>query len=68
MGLELLQTLDGVVDQSEASGLATSEMRAQTEHGNRPLVGFVEVSQLAAKVILRDICEIIPSVRDVRRS
>jgi hypothetical protein len=69
MGLELLQILDGVVDEGETSGLSTTEMSAQAEDGNRLLVGLVELSQLAPEVILRDICEMIrqPAMFDVAR-
>lgn len=55
MGLELLQGLGGVVDQSEASGLATTVLCAEPEHGNLVLVGLVKVGQLLAELILGDV-------------
>lgn len=54
-GLELLQGLDGVVDQSEAGGLATTVLGAETEDGDLVLVGLVQVGQLLAELILGDV-------------
>lgn len=53
--LELLQGLSGVVDESETSGLATTVVGAETEDGDLVLAGLVELSKLAAEVILGDV-------------
>lgn len=55
MGLELLQGLGGVVDQSEASGLATTVLCAEPEDGDLVLVGLVQVGQLLTELILGDV-------------
>lgn len=54
-GLKLLQGLGGVVDQSEAGGLATTVLGAETEDGDLVLVGLVQVGQLLAELILGDV-------------
>ena len=53
--LEFLQSLVGVVDESETSGLATTELCAETEDGDLVLVGLVEVGQLLTELILLDV-------------
>lgn len=53
--LEFLQSLVGVVDKSETSGLATTELCAETEDGDLVLVGLVEVGQLLTELILLDV-------------
>lgn len=55
MGLELLQGLGGVVDESEASALTTTVLGAETEDGDLVLVGLVQVGQLLAELILGDV-------------
>ena len=55
VGLELLQGLGGVVDESEAGGLATTVLCAETEDGDLVLVGLVQVGQLLAELILGDV-------------
>lgn len=55
MGLEFLQSVVGVVDQSEAGGLSATELGAESEDGDLALVGFVELSKLRTKLILGDI-------------
>jgi hypothetical protein len=55
VGLELLHGLVGVVDESEASGLATTVLGAETEDGDLVLVGLVELGQLLAELILGDV-------------
>ena len=55
MGLELLQGLGRVVDQSEASGLATTVLCAEPEDGDLVLVGLVQVGQLLTELILGDV-------------
>lgn len=63
--LELLQGLSGVVDQSEAGALATTELRAETEDGDLILVGLVEASELLTEFVLGDIGTV--GVEDVTR-
>lgn len=65
-GLELLQGLNGVVDQSEAGGLATTVLGAETEDGDLVLVGLVQVGQLLAELILGDVGAV--GVEDVPES
>lgn len=55
VGLELLHGLVGVVDESEASGLATTVLGAETEDGDLVLVGLVELGELLAELILGDV-------------
>ena len=55
MRLKLLQSLLGVVDQSEAGALATTVLCAEPENGDLVLVGLVQVGQLLAKLVLGDI-------------
>jgi hypothetical protein len=68
VGLELLQGLGGVVDQSEAGGLATTVLCAETEHGDLVLVGLVQVGQLLAELVLGDVravgVEDVPKIRE----
>jgi len=55
VGLELLHGLVGVVDESEAGGLATTVLGAETEDGDLVLVGLVELGELLAELILGDV-------------
>lgn len=55
MGLELLHGLGGVVDKTESSGLATTELGAETEDGDLVLAGLVQASELLAELILGDV-------------
>ena len=55
VGLELLHGLVGVVDEGEASGLAATELGAETEDGDLVLVGLVELGELLAELILGDV-------------
>jgi hypothetical protein len=55
VGLELLHGLGGVVDESEAGGLATTELGAEAENGDLLLVGLVEASKLLTEVLLGDV-------------
>lgn len=55
VGLELLHGLGGVVDESEASGLATTVLGAETEDRDLVLVGLVELCELGAQLILGDV-------------
>lgn len=54
-GLELLQGLLGVVDESEASALTTTVLRTETEDGDLVLVGLVQVGELVAELVLGDV-------------
>lgn len=53
--LKLLHGLWGVVDEGEASGLATTELGAQTEDGDLVLASLVHAGQLVAELILGDV-------------
>lgn len=54
-GLELLQGLLGVVDESEASALTTTVLGTETEDGDLVLVGLVQVGELVAELVLGDV-------------
>ena len=54
-GLELLQSLGGVVDEGEASGLAATEVGAETEDLDLVLLGLVEGTELLTEFILGDV-------------
>lgn len=58
MWLELLQCLWGVVDEGETSGLSTTKLCLETEDVDLVLAGLVELSELAAKLILGDVCAV----------
>jgi hypothetical protein len=55
VGLELLHRLGAVVDEGEASGLATTVLGAETEDGDLVLVGLVKLGELGAELILGDV-------------
>ena len=55
VGLELLHRLGAVVDEGEASGLATTVLGAETEDGDLVLVGLVQLGELLAELILGDV-------------
>lgn len=55
MGLELLHGLGGVVDESKASGLATTELGAQTKDGDLVLASLVQASELLPQLILGNV-------------
>lgn len=55
VGLELLHGLGGVVDESKASGLATTELGAKTEDGDLVLASLVQAGELLAELILGDV-------------
>ena len=55
MGLELLHGLGGVIDESEAGGLAATELGAETEDVDLVLGGLVEGGQLLAELVLGDV-------------
>lgn len=55
MGLELLQGLLGVVDESETSALTTTVLGTETEDGDLVLVGLVQVGELVAELVLGDV-------------
>lgn len=64
-GLELLHGLGRVVDEGEASGLAATELGAQTEDGDLVLLGLVQATELLAELILGDVGAV--GVEDVTR-
>jgi hypothetical protein len=53
--LELLQGLWGIVDEGKASGLAATELGLEAEDVDLLLGALVELSKLAAEVILGDV-------------
>lgn len=55
VGLELLHGLGGVIDEGEASGLATTEVGAQTEDGDLFLLSLVQATELLAELLLGDV-------------
>lgn len=55
MGLELLHGLGGVVDEGETSGLAATELGAETEDVDLVLGGLVQGAELLAELILGDV-------------
>lgn len=65
VGLELLEGLGGVVDQSEAGALTTTVLCAETEDGDLVLVGLVQVGQLLTELVLGDVGAV--GVEDVPR-
>lgn len=55
VGLELLHGLGRVVDESKASGLATTELGAQAEDRDLVLAGLVEAGELVTELLLGDV-------------
>lgn len=55
LGLELLQSLGGVVDEGEAGGLAATELGAQAEDLDLLLLGLVQAGELLAQLSLGDV-------------
>lgn len=55
VGLELLHGLGGIIDEGEASGLAATELGAETEDVDLVLGGLVEGGQLLAELVLGDV-------------
>lgn len=55
LGLELLQSLGGVVDEGEAGGLAATEVGAQAEDLDLLLLGLVQAAELLAELSLGDV-------------
>ena len=53
--LELLHGLGGVIDESEAGGLATTELSSETEDGDLVLLGLVERTELLTELLLGDV-------------
>lgn len=69
--LELLHGLGGVVDEGEASGLATTELGAQTEDGDLVLAGLVEAGELVTELILGNVGAVgvqDVTVKEIQRS
>ena len=55
VGLELLQCLWGIIDESETGCLSTTELSSQTENIDLILVGLVEFGELASEFFLGDV-------------
>jgi len=55
LGLELLQSLGGVVDECEAGGLATTEVGAQAKDLDLFLLDLVQAAELLAQLGLGDV-------------
>lgn len=55
LGLELLQSLGGVVDEGEAGGLAATELGAQAKDLDLLLLGLVQAGELLAELGLGDV-------------
>ena len=55
LGLELLHGLGRVIDKGETSGLATTEVGAETEDGDLVLLGLVEATELLTELLLGDV-------------
>ena len=62
-GLELLKSINGVVDETETSGLATTVLGLQTENRDSVLLRVVDAGELLTEVILRDVSTV--GVQDV---
>jgi hypothetical protein len=54
-GLELLHSLGAVVDESEAGALAATEVCLEAEDGDILLLGLVQLTELAAELVLGDV-------------
>ena len=63
VGLELLHRLGGVVDEGEAGALSATIVRSEPEDRDILLLGLVELTELAAKLILGDVGAV--GVKDV---
>lgn len=50
--LESLGVGNGLVDQTETSGLATTKLSSETEHRNSVLVGLVQLRQSGSQLVL----------------
>jgi hypothetical protein len=55
MWLELLEGLGRIVNESEASALATTELGLEAEDGDLVLGGLVQLAQFLSELILGDI-------------
>lgn len=53
--LKLLGVSSGLVDQTETSGLTSTELGSETENGNGILVGLVGLSQSFTQLVLGDV-------------
>lgn len=54
-GLKLLHGLRGVVDESKAGALATTEVCLEAEDGDIVLLGLVELTELTTELVLGDV-------------
>lgn len=52
VGLELLESLGGVVDETEAGGLSSTELGSETENGHSILLGRVGAGKLLSELVL----------------
>ena len=55
LAVELLSSVKRIVDESEASGSATTELGLETENRNVLILGLEGLSKLALDVSLRDV-------------
>lgn len=55
VGLKLLHRLGRVVDEGEASGLATTELCSEAKDADLLLLGLVETGELVAELLLGDV-------------
>ena len=55
MWLELLEGLWGIVDKGETGGLAATELGLETENIDLLLCALVQLSELAAEVVLGNV-------------
>lgn len=63
--LKLLGVGNGLVDQTETGGLATTELGSEAENGNSVLVSLVNLSQLLSQLILGDVSSVwVQNVND----
>lgn len=56
--LESLGVGNGLVNQTETSGLSTTELSSETENRDSILVSLVQLSQLLSQLILRDVSSV----------
>lgn len=56
--LESLGVGDRLVDQTETSGLTTTELGSETKDGNSVLLSLVDLSQLLTELVLGDVSQV----------
>lgn len=62
-GLELLQGLLGVVDETETSGLSATKLGSKTKDGDSVLLGLVKSTNLLSELVLGDVGSV--GVKDI---